>query len=157
MGGVKHTTTAEELIALMLEMRNDKQREVLMRFFKTGKGEYGQGDEFLGIRAPETRGVVKSARLASEKGVVVLDVRTSEEFAAGHLKGAINVDLNDKEFVSKVEKLIQNKNIKVAIYCRSGRRSANACKMLSAAGYKNLYNLEGGILDWQKAEKEVVK
>lgn len=102
-------------------------------------------------------GVEKFARLASEKGVVVLDVRTAEEFAGGHLKGAENVDVNDKDFVSKVEKLIQDKNTKVAVYCRSGRCSANACKMLLAAGYKNLYNLEGGILDWQKAGKEVVK
>ena len=58
-----HSTTASEIIALMLDMRNDKQREVLMRFFKTGKGEYGEGDEFLGIRVPETRSVVKAARL----------------------------------------------------------------------------------------------
>ena len=58
-----HSTTASEIIALMLDMRNDKQRDTLMRFFKTGKGEYGEGDEFLGIRVPETRSVVKAARL----------------------------------------------------------------------------------------------
>ena len=101
--------------------------------------------------------VEKFAKLVSGKGIVVLDVRTAEEFAAGHLKGAVNVDVNDKDFVAKVDKLIQDKDAKVAVYCRSGRRSANACRLLSAAGYKNLYNLEGGILDWQKAGKEVVK
>ena len=101
--------------------------------------------------------VKEFAKIVAEKGVVVLDVRTAEEFAAGHLKGAVNVDVNDKDFVAKVDKLIQDKDAKVAVYCRSGRRSANACRLLSAAGYKNLYNLEGGILDWQKAGKEVVK
>ena len=63
MGAVNLHTTASEIISLLLDMRNDKQRETLMRFFKTGKGEYGEGDEYLGIRAPETRSVVKSARL----------------------------------------------------------------------------------------------
>ena len=109
------------------------------------------GSEFKNL------GVEKFAKLASEKGVVILDVRTAEELADGHLRDAVNAAVNDKDFVSKVEKLIQDKNVKVAVYCRSGRRSANACKMLSATGYKNLFNLEGGILDWQKAGKEVVK
>jgi len=50
---------AEEIIRYMESMRNEQQRKVLMRFFKTGKGEYGEGDEFLGIKAPQTREVVK--------------------------------------------------------------------------------------------------
>ena len=53
--------TAKEIIAYMESLRNEKQRQVLMRFFKTGPGEYGHGDEFLGLRVPQTREVVKLA------------------------------------------------------------------------------------------------
>lgn len=53
---------ASEIEALIISERNEKQREILMRFFKTGKGEYGEGDEFLGLKVPQTRGIVKEAK-----------------------------------------------------------------------------------------------
>jgi len=53
--------TANEIIRQMESMRNEGQRQVLMRFFKTGVGQYGEGDEFLGIKVPETRKIAKSA------------------------------------------------------------------------------------------------
>jgi 3-methyladenine DNA glycosylase AlkD len=52
--------TAQDIILQMEQMRNDKQRKVLMGFFKTAPGQYGEGDEFLGIKVPQTRSVVKS-------------------------------------------------------------------------------------------------
>ena len=58
---IMETMTAKEIIAYMESLRNEKQREVLMRFFKTGPGEYGEGDEFLGLKVPQTREVVKLA------------------------------------------------------------------------------------------------
>ena len=53
--------TAKEIIGYMESLQNEKQREVLMRFFKTGPGEYGEGDEFLGLKVPQTRQIVKLA------------------------------------------------------------------------------------------------
>ena len=52
---------AQDIITYMESLRNEKQRQVLMRFFKTGKGEYGEGDEFLGLKVPQTREIVKAA------------------------------------------------------------------------------------------------
>ena len=53
--------TAKEIIEYMESLQDDKQRRILMRFFKTGPGEYGEGDEFLGLKVPQTREVVKEA------------------------------------------------------------------------------------------------
>lgn len=55
--------TANDIMETMLSMEDEKQRLVLSRFFKTGKGEYGEGDQFLGLKVPQTRMVVKAARL----------------------------------------------------------------------------------------------
>ena len=53
-------TRAREIIAYMESLRNEEQRQILMGFFKTGPGEYGYGDEFLGLKVPQTREVVKA-------------------------------------------------------------------------------------------------
>ena len=55
-------TTAHDILETLTSLRDEKQREVLSRFFKTGPGEYGEGDEFLGLRVPQTRVVVREAR-----------------------------------------------------------------------------------------------
>lgn len=88
--------------------------------------------------------------LISQSEVVILDVRTSGEYNDGHIEGALNIDVNSESFLETVEKEIE-KNDTLAVYCRSGRRSANACKILSKAGYKKLFNLSGGYLDWMES------
>ena len=91
---------------------------------------------------------------ASEPGVVVLDVRTGGEYAAGHIANAINIDVEGMTFDGDIKSL--DKDAKYAVYCQSGRRSVNAIKKLQDAGFKNLFNLEKGILDWQGAGLPVV-
>ncbi len=91
---------------------------------------------------------------ASEPGVVVLDVRTGGEYAAGHIANAINIDVEGMTFDGEIKSL--DKDAKYAVYCQSGRRSVNAIKKLQDAGFTNLFNLENGIFDWQGAGLPVV-
>ena len=82
-------------------------------------------------------------------GVIILDVRTAAEYADGHLPGAINIDQANSDFIDKVKaSLPADKTI--ALYCRSGRRSANVAGILANEGYKCV-NLKGGIIAWKDA------
>ena len=83
---------------------------------------------------------------------VLLDVRTPEEFLAGHIDKAKNINFNDPNFKQTIAKSL-NKNKPVAIYCRSGRRSASALIILKEMGFKDIYDLEGGFLNWQAVPK----
>lgn len=92
-----------------------------------------------------------------EKSVnqILVDVRTPEEFKEGHIEGAININFNDATFLEKISKLDKSKP--VYVYCRSGKRSSAASAEMSKAGFKNLYDLEGGILNWEKNNNKIVK
>ncbi len=94
------------------------------------------------------------AELIQQPGVVILDVRTVEEFTEGHIEGALNIDQKNSDFVEKTKAAIPTER-KVAIYCRSGRRSANAANKLATEGYKCV-NLKGGIIAWKGAGQPVV-
>ena len=93
------------------------------------------------------------SELIEEPGVVLLDVRTPDEFNEGHLAGALNIDQNESNFVEMVKAAIPTDK-KIAVYCRSGRRSANAAGKLAAEGYKCV-NLKGGIIAWKEASMPV--
>ena len=85
----------------------------------------------------------------------VLDVRTPEEWAGGTIKGAIKMNFYDADFAEQINKLDKNKPIYV--YCKAGGRSAKAADQLNKAGFKNVFNLLGGITAWNSAGKETVK
>ncbi len=74
--------------------------------------------------------------------MLVLDVRTPDEIAAGKIKGALEMDYYSKDFKQRLQGLDKNKTI--VVYCASGRRSADTVKQLHEAGFKNVYNLAGG-------------
>jgi rhodanese-related sulfurtransferase len=82
----------------------------------------------------------------TESGVVTLDVRTPGEFMTGHIEGAQNIDFESGSFKSDIESL--DKNGTYAVYCRSGNRSGQAVAIMHEAGFHNVYNLEGGVIDW---------
>ena len=95
------------------------------------------------------------AELVKDTNVVVLDVRTADEFAEGHIERAVNIDYKKDDFMDRAKATLPTGKT-IAIYCRSGRRSANAASMLAPEGYV-LVNLKGGIIDWQNAGMPVVK
>ncbi|MDP4580252.1 MAG: rhodanese-like domain-containing protein [Saprospiraceae bacterium] len=84
--------------------------------------------------------------------VQLVDVRTPEEFLAGHIDKAKNINFNDPNFKQTIAASLK-KNKPVAIYCRSGRRSASAFIILKEMGFKEIYDLEGGFLNWQAVPK----
>lgn len=91
---------------------------------------------------------------AQEAGVILLDVRTAGEFAAGHIEGAINIDVEGMTFESEIKTLDNTKTY--AIYCQSGRRSRIAVETMNKAGFTKLFNLDEGIGSWQAAGLPVV-
>lgn len=86
------------------------------------------------------------AMMAQEAGYIILDVRRPDEFAAGHIPGAINVP-NESIGTSEIPEL-PDKNQLIMVYCRSGRRSKEASEKLVKLGYTNIVEF-GGILDWK--------
>ena len=102
----------------------------------------------------ENMEVKEFAELIADSNVVILDVRKADEFAEEHIKGAILIDQKQSDFIDKTKSLLPIDK-KIAIYCRSGRRSANAAGRLADIGYKCV-NLKGGIIAWKDAGKPVV-
>ena len=103
----------------------------------------------------ENMEVKEFAELIADSNVVTLDVRKADEFAEGHIKGAVLIDQFQSDFMEQAAaKLPKEKTI--AVYCRSGRRSANAAGKLADVGYKCV-NLKGGIIAWKEANMPVVK
>ena len=82
----------------------------------------------------------------TEEGVVILDVRTPGEFAEGYIEGARSIDFYREDFVNEIATL--DRNAIYAVYCRSGKRSGKAIEIMQEAGFHNLFNLDGGIIDW---------
>lgn len=103
----------------------------------------------------EDTGVKEFAELIADPNVVILDVRTAEEYEEGHIHGAINIDQYPDDFVQKAKAALPTDKT-IAIYCRSGRRSAHAATLLAAEGYKCV-NLKGGIIAWSSANMPVTK
>ncbi|MEA2001256.1 MAG: rhodanese-like domain-containing protein [Actinomycetota bacterium] len=81
--------------------------------------------------------------------LILLDIRTPEEFAAGHLAGAINVDYYANDFEDRLAEL--NLEVPYVMYCNSGNRSSNALPVMDSLGFQEVYELDGGIQAWFSA------
>lgn len=97
--------------------------------------------EYKKITASEAKALIDS-----KDDIVILDVRTKEEFDGGHIKNAILIP--DNEIKYKAETTLYDKNEMILVYCRSGRRSELACKELISKGYTNVIDF-GGLNKWK--------
>ncbi len=89
----------------------------------------------------------------NEKEVQLIDVRTPQEYAEGHIANAKNINVKSSDFETQIETLDKEKP--VMVYCLGGVRSANAANVLKQKGFKNIIDLQGGISNWQNAGKPV--
>ena len=90
-----------------------------------------------------------AAKMKQLPNAQIIDVRTPGEFTQGHIVNAKNIDINSSDFEQRVAKLDKNKA--VMLYCLSGGRSSRAMNMLSSIGFKEIYNLSGGMMRWRAA------
>lgn len=91
--------------------------------------------------------VAQFEQAISENTVTLIDVRTPEEYQSGHIKSAQNANIQSSDFKAQMKRFDREKP--VYIYCRSGARSAKAGKILEEMGFKEVYDLKGGVLAWR--------
>lgn len=91
----------------------------------------------------------------ADRSLVVLDVRTPEEFAAGHVPGAVNIP--HTELAARIAELEGARDSDIVVYCRTGRRTAMALEVLEKSGFKRLLHLQGDYTRWSEEQRPVVK
>ncbi len=84
----------------------------------------------------------------NNKDFIILDVRTPQEFSSGRIEGSKNINFYDYNFKEELSKLDKDKTY--FIYCRSGSRSGKTLELMKSLGFKKVYNLQNGIIEWNK-------
>lgn len=108
-----------------------------------------------GSSAVQTVDATTWVKDTSQPGVTIIDVRTPDEFAAAHVQGAVNMNVEGPDFSAQIATL--DKNGTVAVYCHSGRRSQMAADQMASAGFIKIINLKGGIADLANAGAPIVQ
>jgi len=113
----------------------------------------GAADDGAGVRLVSVEDGV--ATLADPPAdLVVLDVRTPEEFAQGHLEGAVMLDFYRADFAVELDKL--DKDVPYLLYCRSGNRSGQTATIMSQLGFSDVADVDGGVVAWGEAGHPLV-
>jgi rhodanese-related sulfurtransferase len=98
---------------------------------------------------------IEATQLINHENAVIVDVREDKEFVEGHIVNAIHIPLGALN--DRLNELTRHKTKHVIVNCRSGHRSAMACKTLRKEGFENVSNLKGGVLAWQSANLPLTK
>ena len=96
-----------------------------------------------------------SKMIRKDKKLIVLDVRTADEFKEGHINGAINIDIRQPDALEKIDKL--DRNAKFIVHCRTNHRSKTATDHMVQSGFKTVYQMMDGITGWNQNKLPVVK
>lgn len=106
--------------------------------------------------APKNVTIVEAETLIKgDKKIVIIDVRTPEEYKAGHIPGAKNIDFNADDFEKQIAAL--DKGTTYIVHCAAGGRSAQACKVVEQVKLPSVYHMNEGFKTWEKAGKPVEK
>jgi phage shock protein E len=148
---IHHHMTQEEPRYVFLHYWGKGKAADLANAVKTARGEQTKA---AAAAARETGGFkeVNAAEFERQRAsakAVVLDVRSPEEFARGHVPGAVNIDINGRGFAQKIARL--DKSQPVLVNCHAGSRGAIASAELAKLGFTTVCNLEGGLAAWEKA------
>ncbi len=92
--------------------------------------------------------IIEFKALQNDKDLVVIDVRNTGELSSGVIPKSIHINVMESSFATKVKELDRTKTY--VMYCRSGLRSARACQIMAKNEFKDLYNLKGGLIAWDK-------
>lgn len=114
------------------------------------------GDKRAAVEVLEPRAAL--SLIEKNKGndrFVILDVRTPDEFASGHIGDAINIDYNSPLFRNNLARLDKEKTY--LVYCRTGRRSSSAVQTMLELGFTHIYRISGDIVKWQSMKLPLVK
>ena len=158
-----------QIVAIHHHMIGETPRYVFLHYWGRGKAadlakaiRLARGEQTkAGAAAARAEGGFKEISAAdfekrrSKGKAPVLDVRTAQEFAKGHVTGAINMDIHSPDFAAKAAQFDKRKPI--LVNCHVGSRGAIAAAELSRMGFKNVFNLDGGLAAWEKAGHEAEK
>jgi phage shock protein E len=112
-------------------------------------------DEGRVVAADRIEGVELVSRLGGEDEPLMLDVRSREEFAKGHIPGALNIPYD--ELPGRLEEIAEHREDEVVVYCRTGRRAKIAEAALSEAGFRKVRDLEGHMTAWNEARHRITE
>ena len=120
------------------------------------KPKLDEANDNLNAAVNHVDAIAASQLLSSKPDIVVLDVRTPEEYAAGHLPGTVvNVDYRDAGFKAAAAELDREKSY--LVHCQGGGRSSESLTALQELGFKHLYHLDGGLTAWTESGETLTK
>lgn len=109
-------------------------------------------DTIVPLTALEAKSLIDQHETSPQ--FVILDIRTPQEFAQGHIAGAVNLDYYSRDFSKNLEKLDKSKTY--LMYCRSGNRSGRTLAIVDRMGFNKIYHLKNGIVEWQAKKLPLV-